>query len=143
MFKILLQIAKKLNLLIILLVYFIYFILFLCKVDVSYGSIVFAITHIIVFGTLFYSVFRIIFPLKTTKPQTKNTNKTKTTNKKTEDVKVKKETETKTTSIKNTAIKYYEVKQDSRYVFAEYDDRYELFLKTNDGLKYVKTDYKK
>ena len=103
----------------------------------------FAITHIIVFGTLFYSVFRIIFPLKTTKTQTKNTNKTKTTNKKTEDVKTKKVAGTKTEVKQNSNIKYYEVKQDSRYVFAEYDDRYELFLKTNDGLKYVKTDYKK
>lgn len=38
---------------------------------------------------------------------------------------------------------YYKVKQDSRYVMAEYSDRYELLLKTPNGLAKVRTDYKK
>lgn len=38
---------------------------------------------------------------------------------------------------------YYKVKQDSRYVMAEYSDRYELLLKTPNGLVKVRTDYKK
>ena len=38
---------------------------------------------------------------------------------------------------------YYKVKQDSRYVMAEYSDRYELLLKRPNGLVKVRTDYKK
>ena len=37
---------------------------------------------------------------------------------------------------------YYKAAQNENYIFAEYDDRYELFLKTDGGLKYVKTDFK-
>lgn len=37
---------------------------------------------------------------------------------------------------------YYKAAQNENYVFAEYEDRYELFLKTGGGLKYIKTDYK-
>lgn len=37
---------------------------------------------------------------------------------------------------------YYKAAQNENYVFAEYEDRYELFLKTDSGLKYLKTDYK-
>lgn len=37
---------------------------------------------------------------------------------------------------------YYKAAQNENYVFAEYEDRYELFLKTDGGLKYIKTDYK-
>lgn len=37
---------------------------------------------------------------------------------------------------------YYKAAQNENYVFAEYEDRYELFLKTDGGLKYVKTDFK-
>ncbi len=39
--------------------------------------------------------------------------------------------------------KYYKVKQNPAYVMAEYNDRYELYLKTKDGLKLVRTDYKR
>lgn len=38
--------------------------------------------------------------------------------------------------------KYYAVKNNPSYVMAEYSDKYELFLKTKDGLKKVRTDYK-
>ncbi len=38
--------------------------------------------------------------------------------------------------------KYYTVRQNSNYIFAEYNDRYELFLKTPNGLKHVRTDRK-
>lgn len=37
---------------------------------------------------------------------------------------------------------YYKAAQNENYVFAEYEDRYELFLRTDGGLKYVKTDFK-
>ena len=39
--------------------------------------------------------------------------------------------------------KYYKVKQNPAYVMAEFKDRYELYLKTKDGLKLVRTDYKR
>ena len=38
--------------------------------------------------------------------------------------------------------KYYNVKQNKNYVMAEYEDRYELYLKTQSGLSKVRTDYK-
>lgn len=38
--------------------------------------------------------------------------------------------------------KYYAVKNNPNYVYAEYSDRYELFLKTSNGLKKVRVDYK-
>lgn len=38
--------------------------------------------------------------------------------------------------------KYYNVKQNGDYVMAEYEDRYELFVKEKDGLRKVRTDYK-
>lgn len=44
--------------------------------------------------------------------------------------------------ITNSRPIYYKVAQNENYVFSEYEDRYELFLKTESGLKYVKTDYK-
>lgn len=37
---------------------------------------------------------------------------------------------------------YYTVKQNNNYVMAEYSDRYELYKKTENGLKKVRTDYK-
>lgn len=37
---------------------------------------------------------------------------------------------------------YYAVKQNSAYVMAEYADRYELLLKTANGFKKIRTDYK-
>lgn len=39
--------------------------------------------------------------------------------------------------------KYYAVKQNSNYIMAEYQDRYELYLKSSSGLKKVRVDYKK
>ena len=37
---------------------------------------------------------------------------------------------------------FYTVKQNNNYIMAEYSDRYELFKKTESGLKKVRTDYK-
>ncbi len=39
-------------------------------------------------------------------------------------------------------IGYFRVKQNPNYLMAEYTDRYELFVKTDGGLKKVRTDYK-
>ena len=41
-----------------------------------------------------------------------------------------------------TFIGYFKVKQNPNYLMAEYTDRYELFLKTENGLKKVRVDYK-
>ena len=38
--------------------------------------------------------------------------------------------------------KYYRVKQNPNYIMAEYSDRYELYYKTVNGLKKIRTDYK-
>ena len=45
-------------------------------------------------------------------------------------------------SPKQTYPKYYAVKQNKNYVMAEYQDRYELYLKTPNGLSKIRTDYK-
>ena len=37
---------------------------------------------------------------------------------------------------------YFRVKNHPDYVMAEYNDRYELFRKTEEGLKKIRTDYK-
>ena len=38
--------------------------------------------------------------------------------------------------------KYFTVKQNRNYIMGEFADRYELYLKTDRGLKLVRTDYK-
>ena len=130
---------KKLNLWLILLAYLVYFILFLCQVDVKYGSLAFAITHIVVFTTLFYSVFRIIFPINKTEKSKSTTKKTDKTTVKTQN----KEDKTSDTTAKTETGKFYQVKQNPNYYFKEFQDRYELYKKTETGMQYVKTDYKK
>ena len=44
--------------------------------------------------------------------------------------------------VKKESPTYYTVKQNNNYIMAEYSDRYELFKKTENGLKKVRTDYK-
>ena len=48
----------------------------------------------------------------------------------------------KTEQVKKESPTYYTVKQNNNYIMAEYSDRYELFKKTEQGLKKVRTDYK-
>lgn len=43
---------------------------------------------------------------------------------------------------KNDFIGYFKVAQNPNYVMAEYVDRYELFLQTENGLKKIREDYK-
>lgn len=38
--------------------------------------------------------------------------------------------------------KYFKVRQNPNYVMAEYPDKYELYLKTPQGLKKIRTDFK-
>lgn len=38
--------------------------------------------------------------------------------------------------------KYFKVRQNPNYIMAEYPDRYELYLKTPQGLKKIRVDYK-
>jgi len=40
-------------------------------------------------------------------------------------------------------VKYYQVAQNPAYVYAEHEDRYELYYKTPQGLLRVRTDYKR
>lgn len=44
--------------------------------------------------------------------------------------------------IKPEKPKYYRVRQNPKYVMAEFADRYELYLETNGSLQYIRTDYK-
>ena len=37
---------------------------------------------------------------------------------------------------------YYRVNQNPRYIVAEFPDRYELYYEEDNGMKYVRTDYK-
>ena len=46
-------------------------------------------------------------------------------------------------TVKSVYPKYYRAKQNSNYVFTEYEDRYELFKLTDGKYVYVRTDYKK
>lgn len=137
--EVLKKIIKIFHLPIIFIAVIAYFVCFALGLNVKYGSFPFAVLHVVVFTTLAYSVVRLIFVR--VEKKSKNNKKTKNVKKSTscdaETVKQQK------TPPKQQKTVYYSVKQDPRYVFAEYDDRYELFLKTSDGLKYVKTDYKK
>ena len=45
-------------------------------------------------------------------------------------------------SVSSPYPRYYNVKQNKNYVMAEYEDRYELYLRTQSGLSKVRTDYK-
>ncbi len=47
------------------------------------------------------------------------------------------------TAIEQETPKYYRVKQNSNYIMAEYSNRYELFVITPQGLKKIRTDYKR
>ena len=38
--------------------------------------------------------------------------------------------------------RYYRVKQNPKYVMAEFRDRFELYLETDGSLQYIRTDYK-
>jgi len=38
--------------------------------------------------------------------------------------------------------RYYRVKQNPKYVMAEFNDRYELYLESETGLTHIRTDYK-
>ena len=132
---------KKLNFLIILIASLIYLALYLLEVDVSYGSISFAIIHVVIITTILYSVFRLIFPLNKKEKQT--TKQSKTTQEKTnKQTTTNKQQTNDNTLISNDGVTLYRVKQDDRYYFKEFSDRYELYIQTPSGLKYVKTDYK-
>lgn len=55
------------------------------------------------------------------------------------------QTETEEIKKETPIVKYpvfYKVKQNHDYVMAEYQDRYELYKKTSNGLTRVRTDYK-
>ena len=45
-------------------------------------------------------------------------------------------------SVKVESPTYYTVRQNNNFIMAEYSDRYELYRKTEEGLKKVRTDYK-
>lgn len=49
----------------------------------------------------------------------------------------------KPTNSQPNLIGYFKVKQNPNYLMAEYTDRYELFYLTSNGMKKVRTDYKK
>ena len=126
--------VKKLNILVILLACLTYLVLFLFKLDVSYGSIPFAVLHVIVITTLLYSIFRLIFPLNKDEKSNKQV-KNKINNEKPDKTSLKKRDQSN--------VGYFKVEQNPNYYFKEYDDRYELYEKTLNGMKYIKTDYKK
>ncbi len=54
------------------------------------------------------------------------------------------DTEEKTDSLENKKEYpiYYSVRQNPNYVYAEYEDKYVLYYKSKDGLKYIRTDFK-
>ena len=48
----------------------------------------------------------------------------------------------KEVQVKAESPTYFTVKQNNNYIMAEYSDRYELYRKTEEGLKKVRTDFK-
>ncbi len=102
-----------------------YAVMFFLNKDVTYGSLTFGITVTLTIVTILYSIYSLFTTKRVSKkkePPTKERGEQKKS--------------------KNKYPIYFAVKQDDRYVFAEYEDRYELFLKTESGLKYVRTDKK-
>ncbi len=75
------------------------------------------------------------------KPKRKQKEEEKTENFTGEQTEVKEEEHVQYAS-KEEEPKFYAVKQSPGYLMAEYSDRYELYYKTEDGLKKVRTDYK-
>ena len=135
---------KKLNIHVFIISYLAYLILYLFKVDVSYGSVAFAIVHTVVIGVAFYTIFRLIFPLdKTNNKSKKSVDSTKKnigeTTKKNSTI----DSDNNANLTVDTSENFYKVRQGPRYYFKEFSDRYELYLKTSSGFKHVKTDYKK
>ncbi|MBR5439516.1 MAG: hypothetical protein IKV61_04805 [Clostridia bacterium] len=111
----------------ILLFLIFYVVMFFMGEDVSYGSLTFTVLIIGVIVTLLYSIYCAFLPKKKKDKKDKGNNV---------------EPRQKVKPKKNVYPIYFTVKQDPRYVFAEYEDRYELYLKTESGLKYIKTDAK-
>ncbi len=108
-----------------------YVVMFFLNYDVGYGSLTFSICVVGVIVTVLYSIYCAFFVKK---------NKGKKDGDKDKGNKVAPTRKNK--QKKSVYPIYFTVKQDPRYVFAEYEDRYELYLKTESGLKYVKTDSK-
>ena len=44
--------------------------------------------------------------------------------------------------VKPSKVKYYRVKQNPRYIMAEYSDKYVLYYDNGNGYTYIRTDYK-
>ena len=95
--------------------------------DVSYGSLIFSGCVVGVIVTVLYSIYCALFVKK---PKDKKGGKSAGSE------------SAKQSKKKSVYPIYFTVKQDPRYIFAEYQDRYELYLKTDNGLQYVRTDNK-
>ena len=115
----------------ILLFLIFYVVSFFLGYDVGYGSLTFSICVIGVIVTFLYSLYCAFTPKKT--KGKKGSGKDRGGN----EQPLRKEKQKK-----SVYPIYFTVKQDPRYVFAEYEDRYELYLKTESGLKYFRTDTK-
>ena len=83
-------------------------------------------------------MFRIIFPINKTEKSKSTTKKTDKTTEKTQN----KEDKTSDTTAKTETGKFYQVKQNPNYIMAEFEDRYELYEKTDKGLVKIRTDQK-
>lgn len=120
-------IKSKLYIAVLFLIF--YAVTFFLGKDVTYGSIPFSIMAVGVIVSVLYSIYSALFVKR---GKTKKGEKRGGEEPKRAEVKQK----------KSVYPIYFSAKQDPRYVFAEYEDRYELYLKTDSGLKYVKTDKK-
>lgn len=118
-------IRSKLYPILLLLIY--YATMFFMGKDVGYKSLNFSILLVGSLVTVLYAIYCALTPKKKNNKRNKGDGEKSTT---------------KTEPKKSIYPIYFTVKQDERYVFAEYEDRYELYLKTENGLKYVRTDTK-
>ncbi len=121
-----------------------------CVIEIAYGSVSKSKTSLIVFhvilaATVLYALLRTLGVGKRKKSQ-KDEEKPKKSVKETEETyenaKHTENFEEKSVPVREEAPRYFRVKQNPKYVMAEYSDRYELFLDTDSGYEYVRTDYK-
>ena len=128
-----------------------------CILEIAFGivlknKITFTIFHLIIALTIIYAIIKTLSVIlgfdRRKKNKKKNTaeivnkepkkNKVKDNQPIIEEVKEVEKIEEKNID----KPKYFRVKQNPKYVMAEYIDRYELFYDTGNGYKYVRTDYK-
>ena len=92
--------------------------------------------------SIIYAIVGTVKKLLGIQPRVKKSKGAQIINEQIETAEPKQAENTNTEQVKKESPTYFTVKQNNNFIMAEYSDRYELFRKTEDGLKKVRTDYK-